>query len=1254
MGERQAPWNKYEAAVLLQGFLNTKNGKMSRTDAIREVSELLREMALASGIDIDDTFRNINGISFQMHSMESAYYGRTSIKPATKLFCNVVAMSLEEFSQVLLEAYFRICGTEINKEMEEPTEMALSINALTKKLQETMSKVAPYGSYGVSAEELAAAVQEPVYKVLYLLDSCNWVAYNGKRYTLAKDVNIPQYSAPEKPVPSNDNPQMEELQRIMERVAGPKTRGVTTAYLAFALKCTETEVHELVSHADWIEKCGDLYQCNASKMRTKMPSKALSTPVPTRKEKGKNDPSVDRLRSIMLLFAPANSSGVTMEYLSFALGCPVARAFEFVSRVDWVEKIGDRYRLRGSQIDSSSSTDVKTVQQFGKERGPSFAVKKSVSAKKSVPDTQLQKADSVSMSRQFGEETLRTVSSEQNDSKKEFTDGCFPDYIRSPGDRELFEKYPVLFKRTFNAMRDATGPVPLSQIYNATSRISRIEAVEEILDGASWAQQKNTLYTFTSRDKDQQVESNNAKNTQEASIPEVQTGTIDFNEIGDLSFTKPVSYRYFDIYKDGFNSWKDLYADFLGCYYEDYPHLLYPGASFSAKENVRPDIADRAHKAMLLAPRDIPGSNLCVETNFDVSYIARRLKRLLDIGNLDYENLTITYTRRTVTQTVQGKKEETLPVLESPDERSQFTDWLQSIGTVAENVKSFVTAINLSEKYAKELKCTHTRFWGDDPTETKLAYNELLANDRFVILNQKKSNIFSRALRKYMEFQRERQQRQSMEQKKPVVSTPPLTVESAPKMLAVKSNETIHALLLEEYPNGFRLNSSLEMKKFKKKYESMYGVAPGMLDEQIERSICQCGIVHDNRLYCPEKMLDEDTKEKLERYIKESFNNGKKCLFFEALFHVFSGEFLNHYIYDADMLKAYLQSFYHGQYFFFSNYFSVDPNATSDPTEEIVSCVIEYGKPIVYEELYRLLPHIPEDKIRLTLNTTKEFISNGRKQYFHIRVFRISDDELNDIADIIHFLLQRNKYISGNELVEAIRAKLPYVMEANLEISDIGIRNALALLLGNKFSFKGNIISALGVEIEMKDVFSEFSKNTPSFTIDELSKLASDLNSAIYFDYVYKNAVRISLDNFVRKDLVSFDIQRIDQILDSFCSGKYISIQGITNFVAFPDCGYPWNSFLLESYVAGHSKRYCLLHNTFGTKSVSGAIVKRSSGINSLDLLVTLVVADSSCLLKKDQALEYLYDHGYLGQRRYSTIEKVLIDAQTIRNKRGK
>lgn len=1189
MKKRQAPWNKYEAAVLLQGVLDVQNGKLSRMDAIKEVSVQLRKMALNSGVEIDDTYRNVNGISFQMCSMESAYYGRTIMKPATKLFCETVSMSKKDFSQTLLDAYSLIYGAGEHKETEAPTEMAQSANTL------------------------------------------------------------------EKTGPQKDNALTGTLQRIMNRVAGPKTKGVTTAYLAFALKCTEDEVLELIRQADWVEKCGDMYRCDASKIQPKTSSKSVKTSVPKKKASGKNTPSIDKLRSIMTLFAPVNSSGVTKEYLSFALGCPADQVLDFVSQFDWVEKIGDRFRLRSSHVVSQYASGVKPALQKETLENNVSAVSETTSTKKTSPDIQSQRIDTVSVLKQPDERKCDTASSKLNDAKKESAGNYSPDYIRCPRDRELFEKYPVLFKRTFNALKNATRPVALSQIFNATSRISRIGAVQEILDGASWSRQENTLYTFVEKNSDNQVNSDDVTNAQGISVLNAQNSTIDFNEIGDLSFTKPVSYQYFEIYRTSFNSWKELYADFLGCYYEDYPHLLYQGVTFSTKDGARPDIVDCSHKEVLIAPREIPGSNLCVETNFNVSSIVRRIKRLLDIGNLDYENLTITYTCGSAPLTVQEKYEEAAdtPTFTSIQEANEFTNWLRDAGTVEANVKNFVTAINLSEKYAQELECTHTKFWGEAPTETKLAYNELLANSKFVRLNQRKSNIFSRALRKYMEFQRDRQQRQSTQQEKTVPVMLPSQVKSAPEKMVAKPIENIHALLLEEYPNGFRLNSSLEMKKFKKKYESKYGTALGMPDDQCEWSIRQCGIVHDNRLYCPEKMLSDDTKEKLEEYIKESFQKGKKCLFFEALFNVFSEEFLDQNIYNADMLKVYLQSIYRGQYFFFNNYFSLDPNATSDPTEEIKNCMIEYGKPIVYEELYRLLPHIPEYKIRLTLNTTKEFISNGRKQYFHIDVFQISDDELNDIADIIHSLIQHNKYLSGNELVAAIRIKVPYVLESNSEISDIGIRNALALLLENKFSFKGNIISAWDVEIEMKDVFSEFSQNTPNFTIDELSKLASDLNTAIYFDYVYKNAVRISPDNFVRNDQISFDVQKIDQILDSFCPGRYISIQDITNFVAFPDCGYPWNSFLLESFVAAHSKRYCLLHNTFGIKSVSGAIVKRFSGINSLDTLVTLVLADSNCPLKKDQALEYLCNYGYFGQRRYSHIEQVLIDAQTIRNKRG-
>lgn len=79
MTNRQPFWNMLEAIVLLEAFIATKDGLLSRTDAISRASSDLRKMALNQGAIIDQTFRNESGISFQMHSMESAFYGKTCL-----------------------------------------------------------------------------------------------------------------------------------------------------------------------------------------------------------------------------------------------------------------------------------------------------------------------------------------------------------------------------------------------------------------------------------------------------------------------------------------------------------------------------------------------------------------------------------------------------------------------------------------------------------------------------------------------------------------------------------------------------------------------------------------------------------------------------------------------------------------------------------------------------------------------------------------------------------------------------------------------------------------------------------------------------------------------------------------------------------------------------------------------------------------------------------------------------------------------
>ena len=53
MVERQPSWDRYEAAILLEGLLTSMKGELTRSDAIKAVSRDLRVMALHRGMEVD-------------------------------------------------------------------------------------------------------------------------------------------------------------------------------------------------------------------------------------------------------------------------------------------------------------------------------------------------------------------------------------------------------------------------------------------------------------------------------------------------------------------------------------------------------------------------------------------------------------------------------------------------------------------------------------------------------------------------------------------------------------------------------------------------------------------------------------------------------------------------------------------------------------------------------------------------------------------------------------------------------------------------------------------------------------------------------------------------------------------------------------------------------------------------------------------------------------------------------------------------
>lgn len=419
--------------------------------------------------------------------------------------------------------------------------------------------------------------------------------------------------------------------------------------------------------------------------------------------------------------------------------------------------------------------------------------------------------------------------------------------------------------------------------------------------------------------------------------------------------------------------------------------------------------------------------------------------------------------------------------------------------------------------------------------------------------------------------------------------------------------------------------------------------------------ILKNGIVYNDRVYIAENMLDENTKEDLFAFINQSFENGHNTIYYTALFKEFSDKFLTQSIFDPDILREYLKYQNTGKYYVFKEYLSKDKSVNQSISDEIIQLLVDRSEPFFQDELSAMLPHIDKNKLIKELRSSSEFISNGKEQYFLARNFNITNDEIETVKKLISDLLDASSthFITAAEVMEFIHKKVPEIFENNGFISELGVRNALASILGDSFSFNSNVISCKDTNLNLNDIFEDFAKNTSSFSLAELKNLASEFSAPIYFDAINKYAIRISKDEFIGKDKIDFNFKEIDHAISLFCQAGYTPIQAVNTFASFPDVGYKWNTFLLESYLQNYSPAFRVFQaSACETKSV-GAIVKKTSAYTSFDDILVDAVAKSRCQLQKDTILQFLCDYGYIARRTYSSIDNIIERASQKRNSKG-
>lgn len=821
-------------------------------------------------------------------------------------------------------------------------------------------------------------------------------------------------------------------------------------------------------------------------------------------------------------------------------------------------------------------------------------------------------------------------------------------------------------------------------------------------------------------------------NTTELSLHENSVFEYDFNNPPSLRFTKPIKATYFDEIASGSTSWQKLFMDLLKMLYEDYAHtfkriwgVVYLGSN-------APLVGRKEDLHLFRSPGEFaPG--MYVELNASASEIVRKLKKILDECNVNYENVVITYSKTRMEHEDSYKDEDRLDqdnkyskiyqrlyyiskVYDDPngmtlkkivsmlgndaDEElvisilndvswatklaediysfgknansvlreqvqpyeieekdiftdGQFFDFLYNYEKMAEaSCRSYVSAIRIAEEYAKNHNYASHMIYDRSFEDASTLIRVLMGDNEFLKLNTKQHNRFRAAFKKYLKMggQLPTKERKSLSVKNHSLPVANKIEKVQPKDFDKSKFETT---LLRRYRNGMQFDS-IDFENFREMYDALFDEELTFDDEALEERLRYCGVIYKDRLFPAEGIIDNNIKETLFAYIDNCFSTGKTVLYYKAIYQDLSDIFASCFtLADEKMLKAYIEySAEKGKYYYFSDYMSVDRNVKINHTEEVEEYFLSAGRPMRLYDAFSTLSHIPQERVDRIVKTNSQFLRNAKGEYFHTEIFEITDDELEDIAEIINGFISENEYAIWTDVWNVIQDKLPLFVENNLYLSGLGIRNAITQCYNGKFHFEGAVISSPRDSFSMRDVYQLYAKHHTEFTADEIYKLSKELDTVIYFDALSEVSVRVSHDLFVSKNLINFEVDSIDRVIKSFMAKDYIRIREIDSFLAFPSVGYEWNEYMLESFVISYSKKFTLLNNGQSLHNVAGAIVKKNGKIKEFEDACAAVLAESRIELKKSEALNYLADVNMITRRSYKDLDTVIWKATQIRNRK--
>ena len=631
---------------------------------------------------------------------------------------------------------------------------------------------------------------------------------------------------------------------------------------------------------------------------------------------------------------------------------------------------------------------------------------------------------------------------------------------------------------------------------------------------------------------------------------------------------------------------------------------------------------------------------------------------------------------------ISGRDEETK--MQSIVDTKQFMDWLHTVNTKKYTPERCVECVTMTSQYATSHGVTREIFWNiTDYREFNKIRVRLSSNRIFKMTDPKLFHDFEVIGKFYSDYIRENCQR-SEQVKNDVVSeiheTTVQQAESEPQNTCVlnvvavsdfdnecgdmsnngNKEEVIHSrkrggktqekivcpqqlkeLLLEKFSYGMRVDSFIDMSRLRGYAEEM-GISITESEEELKAQIIDAGILSKSKVYFFTHKLYED----LVQMAEELFGVGHQVIYYEKLFEKNSDWLIEQNILSEVLLKdIYVkesQGFFVGRNFLLN---STERINEFDAVESELKRVWGDNAIHSYQELYDLLPYIPQDKIRQILSRSDQFVWSSLEHFAWIDRVIISDYEKQTIADYV------NEKCDSVGFTTISDVPLGQIVEENYELSINAIYDAIYnIVLKDRFILKGRILTTDQSNTDIWELARGYCLGKDECLFTDLYNYVQSVNGIAYRSVAYKAAydqmVRVAENRFVADKFVLFDVKRIDELLSTFVKGEFIAVKGVASFALFPDCNYVWNHYILESFCYRFSEKFRLKLQNFNKKNV-GLIVRKESELSYNDILVR-TAAEAGIALTIEQVGDYLYNNGYTTKSRMSLLNEVIERARHI------